>query len=851
MQEIFSALGGGAVLLTATRRLARELRREYAAWQRDRGLAVWQTPDVLPLDAFVTRLWGEWLTHGHTDAVLLSAAQQSLLWQRIISESRSAESLLNIQDTARQAQEAWRLIHEYRALLDGRYASTQDCEAFAGWAREFEEICSSRGWMDAARLPDFILDRLRVGEIPRPTPAWYAGFDQVSPRQRELLDALDAHSCGRAVRHSISRTRVCVSGEDEIRCAAAWARETLERDPAARVGVVALSLSQVRSKIDRIFGEELQPGASPSADAAFHISLGQPFHRYPMIHAALLALEFASGPVSVAQAGMLLRSPFLRGAAEELKARANLDARLRRESLWRVSSDELHRSAGSECAILRGGLTAFAAILNDTPATQPHTGWSRTFSSLLSALGWPGDRTLDSRDHQLLRRWTNLLSEFATLDAVAVPLTLADALHRLRGLASAAVFQFEDTGAPVQISDAEEAAGMLFDRLWIMGLHDEALPAPADPNPFLPLALQREHGLPGSSAERQFEAARITFERLCSSAADVVLSFPQMEADRTLAPSPFLTSTPMPVSAAPNRWVALMRSGVRLETIIDETGPPLEDDSLQRGGARVLGDMAACPFRAFAIYRLGARELDRAEPGLSPRDKGKALHDVLQRVWGELGSHEALRALTPEHLDTIIARHIASVLDRYPETTNTAVERVRLQRLLTRWMHLERQRSPFSVVAVEEKREIELEGLRLEIRADRVDELPGGGRVILDYKTGEVKSRCWIGDRPDEPQLPLYSITMQAPLAGAAFARVRADGVGFSGISETPFPGFTDFGKNGPPVAKQVEEWRRVLTSLAAQFRSGDARVDPKNGRKTCEYCAIFPLCRVLEHDID
>jgi hypothetical protein len=49
----------------------------------------------------------------------------------------------------------------------------------------------------------------------------------------------------------------------------------------------------------------------------------------------------------------------------------------------------------------------------------------------------------------------------------------------------------------------------------------------------------------------------------------------------------------------------------------------------------------------------------------------------------------------------------------------------------------------------------------------------------------------------------------------------------------------------------QVEEWRRVLSQLAADFRDGVAAADPKkpgNSRGgTCEYCGLQAFCRIAE----
>jgi ATP-dependent helicase/nuclease subunit B len=852
LEEIFAALERGAALLTATRRLARVSRIEFTAWQRDHGRTVWKSPLILPLDAYVRRLWDNWLAQGpeNWEGVLLSARQEALLWEQIIRESPEGASLLQIDATARRAMDAWRLIHNWRLPLDGRYAATEDCEAFFGWARTFERRCERENWLDQSRLPDFVLDRVRRGEIARPAAAWYAGFDELAPLQREFLTEIGAVPFEPPLQRTVTRTRVCTTAVDEIRCAAQWSRQVLEANPGARIGVVVPGLSRLRSKVERIFREELQPGAAPEAEAAFHISLGRPLSEYPMVRAAFLALEFALGPMALTKVGMLLRSPFFEGAEEEREARGALDARLRRRGMWEVSIEGARSEVRAGCSKLDRSLKHLDA--GGTPGNLPYREWSRSFSECLKAAGWPGDRTLNTHEHQLLRSWTETLSEFASMDAVAEPVTFSEAVERLRAIADGTIFQFEDTGAPVQISDHIETAGVLFDHLWVMGLDDETFPPAADPNPFLPISLQWEYRVPHSSAERQAEFGRTVFERLTASAPDIVLSYAQTEGDRMLAPSPFLTAIPQPVSAEPNAWIVKIRAAGKLETIIDETGPPHTDEAVQRGGARLLADMAACPFRAFAAWRLDARELESAEPGLDPRDKGKLTHEALQGTWSELQSHAALCALAPGELDELVARHVDAALKRFGESTNISVERIRLRRLLTRWLDLERKRSPFTVLKLEEKKTIEIGGLHLEIRADRIDELRDGRQIILDYKTGEVKSKAWEGGRPDEPQVPLYCISSEVPIAGVAFARIQAEGMELTGISDPPLPEFRPYaGKYGPRLPEQIREWRHSLTSLAEQFRTGDARVDPKYGDKTCEYCPMVALCRIRETPVE
>src|SRR5690606_10089389 len=89
-----------------------------------------------------------------------------------------------------------------------------------------------------------------------------------------------------------------------------------------------------------------------------------------------------------------------------------------------------------------------------------------------------------------------------------------------------------------------EATGMSFDALWIAGLDDQALPAAPHPNPFLPLSLQREHGMPQSSARREQEFARQLFDGLLCSAPDVICSFAERDGDAERRASPLVESLP-------------------------------------------------------------------------------------------------------------------------------------------------------------------------------------------------------------------------------------------------------------------------------------------------------------------
>jgi RecB family exonuclease len=158
------------------------------------------------------------------------------------------------------------------------------------------------------------------------------------------------------------------------------------------------------------------------------------------------------------------------------------------------------------------------------------------------------------------------------------------------------------------------------------------------------------------------------------------------------------------------------------------------------------------------------------------------------------------------------------------------------------------------VIACEEKlNDVSVGGLKLKLRADRIDRV-GSGQLLIDYKSGEVSPRSWEPPRPSEPQLPLYAVFGNLEeLRGVLFARIRAGESCFTGsIADVKTQLMAD-AKATSAMAKNPytdavrDEWHEALLSVAGDFLVGEAAVDPKEGRKTCQYCPLPGLCRISE----
>src|SRR5262249_45437971 len=182
----------------------------------------------------------------------------------------------------------------------------------------------------------------------------------------------------------------------------------------------------------------------------------------------------------------------------------------------------------------------------------------------------------------------------------------------------------EAPAAPTQILGVLESARLRFDCLWVSGLTDEAWPLDARPNPFIPVALQKKAGVPQASPEASAALARRLTDEWLGAATEVVVSWPAKEEDRDLAPSPLIAHVAEGALEVPDlpRLRDLLFKNKNLLSLEDGKGPPVPPGPV-RGGTRVLADQAACPFRAFARWRLAAEPLEAPLTGPDASDRGK------------------------------------------------------------------------------------------------------------------------------------------------------------------------------------------------------------------------------------
>lgn len=869
----------GQVVVTVTRRLARWLAQQWDQQALARGERVWRTPQILPWGGWLNLLWSELLDRADDLPPaglprVLSDYEEKCLWLQAIQEDGAADGLLDGTALARHAMDAERLLLAWQVVPDAvELLDHLDGQAFLRWRRLVARRCQRQGWALSAGLPLLLtrwLDRLTL-----PGRLTLEAFDDHPPSHRQLLWAM----AGRGV--SVAEEAVAAGnvqawrlalpdGEGEIRTAANWARQQISQRGQRRIGVVVANLAAIKGAVQRIFLEVfdapglLQGGVEPSR--AFALSLGEPLNRWPMTRDALFLLSLAAGEVlELVDYGVLLHSPYLQGAEREGLARSGLDAWLRRQGRRRLSLMAL-AALGQEqgTPVLALGVKKFLQACGETPGLLPPSQWAERFAQWLVCWGWPGDRAPGSADRQLLESWREMLTVFRGLDGVLGVIPPGEALSHLTALAAETLFLPESADTPVQVMGVLEAAGLTFDGLWLLGFTEESWPPAAGANPLLPARWQREHQLPNASPQQRQQVAERHFRRLLAAAPRVVVSHAAREGDREVRMTPMAAQLPeLPREEWPSLQCWPAGEEVALERFEDWQATPLPGEATHVGGSGLFKSQAVCPFQAFARYRLKVRQLPDPQPGLDPGMRGEVVHWVFESFWGLVASKETLLAMDDEALARMARRAashgVARLVREHGDLVDPPFQEMeidRMQGMLLHWAAMEKERETgFQVMSRERGDTLEIGGLSVTLRPDRVDRLEAAGLAVVDYKTRSPGVSGWFGERLEEPQLPLYGLLRRETVDALAFAVTRPGEMKFEGLSRNPgvLPGVKSLeearaNQQQWQWPELLDHWQRALENLAAEFKAGHALPAPLTPA-ACSLCDLARLCRIGEKE--
>lgn len=885
MEHIFQQINTNTTIVTPNRRLSATLHKLYQAYQLEEKKSHWETPDILPINNWIQRLWHEYANSDfNVKHHQLNSMQEQFIWEDIISHTKENSQLLLASETASMIKSAWHLLKQWQVDINHpAFQAVDNYATFVTWATQFEKKCQEKNWIDSVSLVDFVIEKIKSKKIKPSSTIILVGFNELSPQLKYFLNC--CREVGSQVNHiKIDQTPTklaliqLTNQENEIFTIARWAKATLAKSDNVRIGCVIPSLDKIRDRVMQVFSEvfaaentyTINPQLCP-----FNISAGKNLLQYPIINTAIQLLMLHKKNISIEDFSCLLTSPFLGEAETERIKRANFDSLLRQKNVAQVDLPFLLKNNDNkkQLSLLKyipyfaKRLDNFFTYIENNQKKLPYGEWAKLFSHLLSLLGWPGERSLSSEEYQIVENWLKILSEYTTLDQVTKPVYFQQALQTLQKIAKKSLFQPKTPDAPIQVLGLLEAAALPFDYLWVAGMDDLSWPPQPKPNPFIPKSLQREYQMPHATAERELTYCNELTQQFKQSASEVIFSHAEKEDELELQPSSLIRNIPeMTVDElgltdylSPSKKIFQTK---KIEKILDEIAPPHFSTEKIDGGIKVIKLQALCPFKAFSECRLHARALETPLPGLHAKDRGNIIHKALELIWNKLQDHTSLISMDEQLLNQLIDDSVNNAINHFSplnkETHYFSLEKQRLYKLLWNWLEIEKKRSPFKIVDSENEAVIILNQLSLSIRIDRIDELPDGKKLIIDYKTGKYNEiNNWFGDRPEEPQLPLYALLDPDNTIGVTFAQLSPGENCFKGISQYSLDtkGIKLLSEVKKATAlswiEQLKQWYAIFSQLSDDFCQGIAKVDPKEPSQTCSKCSLKPFCRIYEEITD
>ncbi len=854
-------------MLAPNTELAATLRDAVERHHQACGRDIWPTPRVRD---FASWLREQYLRRPSSAAPALRALQdfeERELWRCIVQEDTRGGALLEPAAAAAAARRARQAIYAYAIPADAIAASASDeASALLHWIDGFDRRCRALGCISG----DELLQTFAASPEPvawLDSPAWRpAAARWLTQHAQRKIDPAAAGGSAATLGDTTPLLCHAANPTEEIAAAAAWARENLQASADFRAWICMPDLNLRRPEVIDAFDAALAAPRFGLTDAhgiaPYAVAGGTPLADHPSVRAALEILSVVQGSIPFERFSALLRSDELQAVAGDASTAALLDVELRRRApselplrAWLALAERVaaERSLAAVTAVRR--LAAALDWLEPLRGQYPLSRWAPLWIGAWEQGPWAARGGWSSTEYQAAERLRELVAALAAADQLFGPQSQAAALRLLLSAARETAFQ-PQTGIPALWISGQNADPWLnYDALWIAGRSAESWPPPPDLVPLLPVPVQRAYGIIGATAESQLRAALDLQARWLQRAPRCVFSWADPGEGRSAAPSALLSPQCRPIGgAAPEvrpHWSSALRRAPKLEQLIDARAPPFAAGERTRGVA-TLRSQSRCAFRGFAETRLRADPLSRPTPGFSDRERGRLLHAALEHIWSSLGDAAALAALLPAAQSQLIGVSVAQALERIcaerdPGERWRERERERMARVLAQWLEVERRRPPFSIERLDEGREIARHaGLEFSCRIDRLDRLADGARVLIDYKSG-LAHADWRGDRPDNPQLPLYALLHPDTLVAIAYAQINAAACRF--VPEAERAGIFEPGRRGTHIegaanfAELMQWWRGRIESLAGDFRDGRAAVDPT--AQACRSCHLQGLCRV------
>jgi ATP-dependent helicase/nuclease subunit B len=325
--------------------------------------------------------------------------------------------------------------------------------------------------------------------------------------------------------------------------------------------------------------------------------------------------------------------------------------------------------------------------------------------------------------------------------AAAIVASPEDIIPILRGLMDGLPVRRPFGGHPrIFIWGLIEARLQKADLMVLAGMNEGSWPALPDPDPWLPPQVRKTLGLPGMD----FRTGLAAHDFMSALGAPRVLLSRARHDSRspTIASRLWLRLQAMTGGMTREQRLERLALAIDASAELRPVGRPAPNPPLEARPKRIavtdLDRLKADPFAFYAKAILDLRPLEPVDVEQHAAWKGIAVHAVLEAWFKEDGCDPAKLRPRAEAMianETIHAMLRTLWAPRLMEAIDWIAEQVTTDR--------DAGRKP---IVAEGKGEATVAGVTLHGRVDRIDRLPDGRLVIIDYKTGQAPAKKAVAE---------------------------------------------------------------------------------------------------------
>ena len=832
----------GTTIITPNNRLARILLDDYL---KRRRLIVAPKPRCQSYAVFLQKIYNHYIytNPAANHPCLLTNHQQRYLWNQILSE----DSYVIHEGLVQKIIEAWSHCQLWQVnIASPLFDYTPQTQKFRQWTIKFLAALKTRNAITAEQ----IIPHLAGHAINYASKYVWFCFDDYTAQQKNLHKSIETHA-GINIHLDLrdpdaapspNKTQIYIArdDQDELANVIAWLKTQLNLE-RRQIGVVVHDLKHQAPALKRLLQQQLP-------EQCFNISLGKMLADYALVSHALNLLQLDRLYANKETVSILLQTPFLINAANNFLLRSQF---LHEERLLQ----ERYIDYRALILKLRECDPSLAEKLENLPSLPEKAhihDWATAFEARLSYLGFPGEYSLNSETYQCYQRLLILFDEFRQLAIITPVISKEAAFAALSDLAQHTIFQAQHPHASIQILGLLEAAGCYFDALWVIRMTDEAFPQQTKFSPFIPLDLQRHHGLPYTNPKKEYTLSKKTITRLQSSSPDIIFSYSSYSEDKPNRLAPLFDL--MQIQFLPTQTPQHSEHTSSILVNYFDSYKQYAHQTLHRGTTTMLANQSKCPFRAFAAHKLHVKTPIKMFDGLNHVERGQVMHKALEILWQKIRTQENLLTLDHKAMLQIITEVSQLALLPYNKLDLYSfaevfqqLEQQRLHRLLSTLLVWEKTRPNFTVLATEQEYSLTLNDVTFNVRIDRLDNMQTDEKLVIDYKSTLPNTFPWYEERPLEPQILLYAL-LDDKINTIILTELKHGQLACKGLSATSqaIPGIHAIKEH--ENWQQIRcVWRKKILSLIDEFNHGNYEPRPVH-KKICGQCDFKSLCR-LEMD--